>query len=583
MESNVIREFLVALGFKLDRPALQNFEQGIHKATRAALGLATAVEGMALTVGLGIARFSSNLEQLYFAAQRTGSSATALKAFQRTAQNFGASAGDALGSVEGLAQAMRMNPGNVGLLEGLGVHLERTKNGSYDATDALVQFGNRMRALGYFKPGEFYMAEQYAGMLGINERTLLALRNGNFNREFARMQREMHGHGFQKAAQDAHRFMVSLRNLETQLEVFGAQVEDAIQRKLGVNLKHLSAWLQQHGPQIAGQLVTAATQLYQVAEWISRAVAWLVPKFESLNRETHGWAGKLLGLYTILRLFGGLEVISGVLRLGAAFGLLGARILGARAAAEGASAISAGGLAGAAVPGIGLGILAGWGVDKLFPNNWLAEAGRWIGGNLYDATHRDQTAMNYFTSQGWAPWQAAGIVANLEKESGLAAGATGDNGQAYGIAQWHPDRQAEFARIFGKNIRASSYMDQLAFVNWELRHSQGAAGRLLSHAKTAAAAGSIVSRFYERPAHATQEAQARALTAHRIWHGLVRQAPYLAQVQARYGAAGAPTINQETNIHVHASRDALGTARSVSGEQQRVNADMVRNFATAVR
>ncbi len=590
-ESEVIQEFLVALGFKIDQPALQSFEQGIHKAGRAAIGLASAVEGMALTVGLGISRFASNLEQLYFAAQRTGSSAVSLRAFQRTAQDFGASAGEALGSVENLAQSMRMNPGNVALLESLGVHLQRTKDGTYDATDALMQFGNVMRERGYFKPGQFYMAEQYARMFGINERTLLALRNGNFDAEYNRIHGRMQHHGFNKATADAHRFMNSLRNLETVLQAFGAQVEDALQKKLGVNLKQLSAWIETHGPTLATQLVAAASQIYAVATMIARAVGWLIPKFEWVDRATDGWAGKLVALYAILRLIGGLELAGGIARLVLAFGRLGATLIGVRAAATGEAAVSGGGLLGALVPGAILGVGAGWGLDKLFPHNPLAELGGLIGDKLYDfheTFHRQSRALEYFTDQGWTPWQAAGLVANLEQESGLNAWATGDNGRAEGVAQWHAARQAEFERVMGRPLKGSSFMQQLEFVNYEARHDPEYGGRMLANARTASQAARIVSEYFERPAHGRQQAQIRAHLANTIMRGLDRQVPYLASVQAHWRApgdrgGGAPAISQQTDIHVHGAGDPSQVAQEVAGQQRRVNAEMARNFVTGLR
>ncbi len=587
-ESGILKEFLVSLGFKIDQPALQSFEQGIHKAGRAAVGLASAVEGMALTVGVGIARFASNLERLYFAAHRTGSSATALRAFQRTAQDFGASAGEALGSVEGLSRSMRTNPGNVALLESLGIHLKRTKDGTYDATDALMQFGNVMRERGYFKPGQFYMAEQYAQMFGINERTLLALRNGKFDSEYNRIHGRMQHHGFNKAAADAHRFMDSLRSLETVLQVFGAQVEDAIQKKLGVSLQHLSGWIEAHGPQLAAELVGAADDLFHAALWIERAVRWIVPKFEWLNEHTDGWVGKLGALLVVLRAVGGFQVIGGIMQLSSAFMKLGARLLGVQEAAEGASAVTAGGLTGALVPGALLGGLAGWGLDEAFPNNPLDRFGKWIGDGLESFTHRPRTAMTYFESQGWTPWQAAGIVANLRTESGLLPNEVGDHGHALGIAQWHKARQEEFARVMGRPLKGSSYMQQLEFVNWELRNNPSLGGQLLAHADTAKKAGEIVSRLYERPAAATAQAHARGLFARRMYERMVSKEPMLRQVQARFGtlgatgagAAGAATINQHTEIHVAGGASAGETAHEVAGQQRRVNSEMARNFVT---
>lgn len=81
-------------------------------------------------------------------------------------------------------------------------------------------------------------------------------------------------------------------------------------------------------------------------------------------------------------------------------------------------------------------------------------------------------AIKYFVGSGLTKAQAAGIVGNLHAESELQTNIPGDNGQAYGIAQWHPDRQATFKKIIGKDIRNSTFSDQLKFVNWELHNSE---------------------------------------------------------------------------------------------------------------
>lgn len=133
---------------------------------------------------------------------------------------------------------------------------------------------------------------------------------------------------------------------------------------------------------------------------------------------------------------------------------------------------------------------------------------------------RARQAMDYFVGQGWTPAQAAGIVANLQRESNFRADAVGDGGQAYGIAQWHPDRQANFQRFTGHSIRQSTYAEQLAFVNYELtRGAETSAGNRLRNAGDATTAGSIVSRYYERPADANGEASQRGALAAQILAG----------------------------------------------------------------
>lgn len=139
---------------------------------------------------------------------------------------------------------------------------------------------------------------------------------------------------------------------------------------------------------------------------------------------------------------------------------------------------------------------------------------------------KTKQAMDYFVSQGWTKAQAAGIVGNLQKESGffmedvISGKRKGDGGKAYGIAQWHPDRQQNFKKAFGKSITQSTFQDQLKFVNHELTNgTEQAAGKRLRKATSAAQAGAIVSQFYERPAAVEAEKRERAVLAEKTLKG----------------------------------------------------------------
>ena len=81
-----------------------------------------------------------------------------------------------------------------------------------------------------------------------------------------------------------------------------------------------------------------------------------------------------------------------------------------------------------------------------------------------------QQAQEFFVSKGWTPAQAAGLVGNLQAESGvnLKPNAVGDGGDAYGIAQWQAPRQADFQAKYGFPIQQANLNQQLEFVNYEL-------------------------------------------------------------------------------------------------------------------
>lgn len=118
-----------------------------------------------------------------------------------------------------------------------------------------------------------------------------------------------------------------------------------------------------------------------------------------------------------------------------------------------------------------------------------------------------EKAMNYFMSQGWTKNQAAGIVANLNAESGLNPhGKAGDNGTANGIAQWHPDRIAKIENWLGKSWKDTTYEDQLKAVQWELETSHKKAGNALKGQDTISGSTYAVEKNFEVDAYSQRGA-----------------------------------------------------------------------------
>lgn len=107
-------------------------------------------------------------------------------------------------------------------------------------------------------------------------------------------------------------------------------------------------------------------------------------------------------------------------------------------------------------------------------------------------------ALDFFISKGYSKQQAAAIVGNLMQESGLNIKACGDRGLAYGIAQWHPGRQANFRKLFGKSIRSSSLQEQLEFVHWELNNTEKKSYLLLKKTCSVHEAAKVIDWHYER-------------------------------------------------------------------------------------
>jgi LysM repeat protein len=131
---------------------------------------------------------------------------------------------------------------------------------------------------------------------------------------------------------------------------------------------------------------------------------------------------------------------------------------------------------------------------------------------------RIDQAVTYFQNQGWTHAQAAGIVANLDAESGMDSGIRQHGGgPGYGLGQWEGPRQADFAAWAGHDIRSSTFAEQLAFVQHELTGTERGAGQRLGQATNAGDAAAIVCRYYERPADIVGDSAYRSQLANTIF------------------------------------------------------------------
>ncbi|EKT4455853.1 hypothetical protein QEM35_000575 [Pseudomonas putida] len=138
--------------------------------------------------------------------------------------------------------------------------------------------------------------------------------------------------------------------------------------------------------------------------------------------------------------------------------------------------------------------------------------------------------IDYLRSKGIEDNLAKGIAANVEAESGFNPSAVGDGGKAYGLLQWHPSRQADFAAYFGKGIRESTWQEQLDFAIYEAKKGKEKANwAKVENSQSPSEAAYNYSKYVIRPAEEERRAQERA------------------QIASGYGApapqAGGPVLN----------------------------------------
>lgn len=195
--------------------------------------------------------------------------------------------------------------------------------------------------------------------------------------------------------------------------------------------------------------------------------------------------------------------------------------------------------------------------------SWMPGAGK----TSKEQDALSKQAMDYFTSQGWTPEQAAGIVGNLQQESGFdeKAGA----GTAHqGIAQWSAARQADIEGHFGKKLMAMSYAEQLQAVQWELTQGKyKSVGDKLKGAQSDREAATIIDQRYESPGnYGWEDARRSANAAQRlqayrggVMTGATASAARAASATVNNTSSSEVAINGPITVNTQAT-DARGVA-----------------------
>ncbi|MET8794944.1 phage tail tip lysozyme [Nocardia sp. NPDC004568] len=105
----------------------------------------------------------------------------------------------------------------------------------------------------------------------------------------------------------------------------------------------------------------------------------------------------------------------------------------------------------------------------------------------------------YLIKKGFTPAQAAGILGNLQVESGFDTGAYNPGEGAIGLAQWLGGRRANleaFAASRGQDV--TSWETQIDFMVHELETSESGAMSRLKSTTNAGDAAAVFDQYYER-------------------------------------------------------------------------------------
>lgn len=495
---------------------------------------------------------------------RLGMSTHSLQAWKLAAQEMGGAGSDATGALQSVAKGLAE-----ARVTGTSALIQASRRFGFDVSNdsaqTLVNISRRMAQM--HDPQQALRVAEAAGISNAAMQNLLLQGPEALQARLAHTM-ALTGAATKASAEQAARLQAQWADLQERFRQVGERVFNKLEPVLSRLGEELANWLDSiDWNAVIRNVEKFFKALQQVAQALGGVKGILI---EIAAIKVFGWiAGIGMWVVKLRSLTAALAAARAAAAAGSVAGAAGGAAAGGAAEAAGGAGLAAG--AARFVPSWALPVWAlfhsestggkrradGTYEDELSSAQIAANA---KAGRTMEAKHR-ANAMAYFTSQGWTPQQAAGIVANLTAESGLRANAQGDSGKAYGIAQWHPDRQRAFEQFTGRPIQGSTLAEQLAFVNHELRTSEKRAGDRLKGADDAYSAGSLISLLYERPAAAQAEAERRARMAQGLAHAYVGARPEVAK-SGPSTTTNTVTINGPINVQTKAT-DANGIAKSI--------------------
>lgn len=303
MADNVIKEFLVSLGFKVDDKSQKKFEEGIDLATAKAVALGEAMYDVAKSVAESVVKMAAEFDQLYWRTQRLGSSAIDVKAFSYAMSQLGGSSQGAASALENIAEFVKSSPGATDFLLQWGVLPEHIG----DAEKSLQDLEKT------FKKLDYWTAKSIAGQIGIDPLTLQAMRRdtGEFEQWYSEMAArigKLFGVDLDEASGKAKEFATKLREMKAEAELaFDLALYKGLEWLLP-RLNELSEIIKEivSGKRLAG-LVRDANELAGSVQFLTQSIDDLKKAFGKLSADSSigtFLSGVIRGISDVLKSIG---------------------------------------------------------------------------------------------------------------------------------------------------------------------------------------------------------------------------------------------------------------------------------------
>ena len=257
----------------------------LRSLVRIVAGVVAVFAAAAVGVGLFALKASEAFDKLYHASRRTGASVVNIKAFQYAVSQLGGSAEDAEASFEGFAERLRSSPGYFAMLEKMGVKTRDEFGRVRDSMEMYLDLGDRLKSMDYHE------AKSYASALGMDEATLMAMREGVRGlTEDYKAKAKATGTDFEKAAKDGkdiqHRWREAKAAAELSTGSFAAAAMSGVMGAINL-LERLKKALDFSG------LIAGAERMAKAIAAVGAAITThIIDKFAAATRAAQEfWAG----------------------------------------------------------------------------------------------------------------------------------------------------------------------------------------------------------------------------------------------------------------------------------------------------
>lgn len=257
-DSEVIKEFLISLGFKIDEAGMKKFANTLTNSTKGAMGVGAALIGAAFAVEKFVERIADGMEKLFYMSQRTGASVTNLKAMEGAFQSAGFAAGKSSEFIETFAENLRANPGMAAFVEntfGLDTAM--------DKADLFMATMHKLADMAKRGPGQYAIAAQQANMIfGMSDKDFkTAIENldkiDKIEQDRKALLKES-GVDMEKLSKESVEFNNNLRAMGADLGAIGTQFADVLMPAVNGALHGIEWFLHQSVKGMAG--ITSATK-----------------------------------------------------------------------------------------------------------------------------------------------------------------------------------------------------------------------------------------------------------------------------------------------------------------------------------